>query len=139
MIHDKDILFLSGLFVVGVLLFFGVSVLKVIVTNVHEEVVVERCEIVSLAYERDIRGGFVLGIGFVGDKSYYIAYQKTKGGFKLIKIPTNSAIIIEKEGISSGEILKIYYKGLGKLKWISVEAGYKIIVPQGTIVRKFTL
>lgn len=107
-------------------------------------------KIVNLKDNRDAKGHFFIGIGYVGTETYYYYYYQTKSGsFKADKIRTDKCeVFYTKDTPHIDTIIQIpdeeQTKNWLTLSWLlslqtSSNERYKIYVPEGTITDDFSI
>ena len=94
----------------------------------------ERKEILSINISNKAEGSFVLGVGTVKNKEYYIAYEVLKdNGKKLVKIPIDNSVIYDILEDEENAYIEIVTNGLRQ------EVETKIYVPKGTITKEYDM
>ena len=108
-------------------------------------------KIVNLKDNRDAKGHFFIGTGYVGTETYYYYYYQTKSGsFKADKIRTDKCeVFYTKDTPHIDTIIQIpdeeQTKNWLTLSWmLSIRTSfssdkYKIYVPEGTITDDFSI
>lgn len=98
------------------------------------ETTTETSGVLSIAYQEDIRGTFVLGMGTVSGEEYYTCYERLEdGGITLLKLDAETTIIyqtldegeeayVEKQVTKSGRVTSA-----------------KLYVPTDTVQREYNL
>lgn len=95
---------------------------------------IERKEILSINISNKAEGSFVLGVGTVKNKEYYIAYEVLKdNGKKLVKIPIDNSVIYDILEDEENAYIEIVTNGLRQ------EVETKIYVPKGTITKEYDM
>ena len=107
-------------------------------------------KIVNLKDNRDTKGHFFIGTGYVGTEAYYYYYYQTKSGsYKANKIETDKCeIIYTNDTPHIDTIVQVpdeeQTKNWLTLSWLlsirtSFSDKYKIYVPEGTITDDFSI
>lgn len=98
-------------------------------------------KIASIKNSYTTSGGFFLGCGTVGEKSYYYYYKIAgNNSYLLEKVPVDNTLIIEDCPINKVPFVSYtatYDKGT--LKILSSKHNIKFHVPKGTVVKEFRL
>lgn len=87
-------------------------------------------DIVSLERDKDIRGTFCLGTGYIESTPVYYAYTVTDYGYKLVHFETSYTYLVETDVVSPCVYKQ---KESGNFK-----SYYTIYCPVGTIVKIYT-
>ena len=108
------------------------------VKEVHNEiesyVETEMINIVTLNYETDIKGSFILGFGNMSTKKYYVAYKVLDdGGKQLIEMDAEDVIIYDSLGNDEQAYLEIDKNYYGR------ETAKRLYIPQNTIIEDYEL
>jgi len=93
---------------------------------------ISRYPILSLNVSESVSGSFVLGIGRVEEKTYFVVYQVlSDGGRKLLQLPANSAIVYETLEANESAYVEIVYSLGGNIK------SSRIYVPKDSIRQEY--
>lgn len=88
-------------------------------------------DIVSLERDKDIRGSFCLGTGFIESTPVYYAYTATDYGYKLVHFETSYTYLVETDVVSPC-VHKQKESG-------NFDSHYTIYCPVGTVVKIYTV
>lgn len=98
------------------------------------EVIIVKSEIQSIVIDDSVTGTFVLGIGTVSNKQYYVAYEiQEDGGLKLIQLDAEKTTIYQTLSENETPYVECYCNGFYTIKEI------KLYVPENTIQRNYDL
>jgi len=98
----------------------------------------ESYPIASLSDRTITEASFFLGSGHINERPYYFFYQQdTEGGFHIEYVPADKTIIYEDS--LQPRISKFNPTWRAYLISLDYSTLFKIYVPQGTIIRDFTL
>ena len=142
----------AGIFLMSIGAFMVVTYISVSYTSnikMHEEIESSQT-IVNLKDNRDTKGHFFIGTGYVGTEAYYYYYYQTKSGsYKANKIETDKCeIIYTNDTPHIDTIIQIpdeeQTKNWLTLSWLlslqtSSNERYKIYVPEGSITDEFSI
>ena len=142
----------AGIFLMSIGAFMVVTYISVSYTSSIKmsEKVESSQTIVNLKDNRDAKGHFFIGIGYVGTETYYYYYYQTKSGsFKADKIRTDKCeVFYTKDTPHIDTIIQIpdeeQTKNWLTLSWLlslqtSSNERHKIYVPEGTITDDFSI
>ena len=143
----------AGIFLMSIGAFMVVTCKSVSYTgNIKMSEKIESTQkIVNLKDNRDTKGHFFIGTGYVGTEAYYYYYYQTKSGsFKADKIRTDKCeVFYTKDTPHIDTIVQVPDEEQSKnwltLSWmLSIRTSfssdkYKIYVPEGTITDDFSI
>jgi hypothetical protein len=139
------IMFMSVLmYVLVVTLFINALIIGNIVGVNKVDIV--KTSIVSLSNNQQINGRFfVLGSGYINQKSYYIYMAETvDGGFIRQQIPTDTTVVYEVDSEDAylqwnehSKQFPNWFRGCAPL--LTYSTNYKLFVPKGTIIRSISI
>ena len=99
-------------------------------------------EILSVGNQNSLTGSFVLGTGSISNRNVYVFYKKTyDGGLLKDYVNAYSTPVYEDNTVSPRIVEFTHYKDYPKIfpwKYKSSKT-YKIYVPEGTIIKEFSL
>lgn len=98
------------------------------------EVIITTNEIQSVVINESIKGTFVLGIGTVSDRRYYVAYEvQEDGGLRLVQLDAEITTIYQTLTENETPYVEYYSNGYNTIKEI------KLYVPENTIQQNYDL
>lgn len=140
-IYPKGWYVATAVIIMSVIAFIGGNI-AVNQNNDHDIEEIHWLDLVAVADGSHTKGSFSIFSGSISEEQYYFFYYNDgNGGYKQSKVPAYKTQIIEKPD-ARPELIKVVDHDYG---WRSLgyEAGngstWKIIVPEGTIVRQYNL
>ena len=113
--------------------------------NKHPEITQVQSEhylyIYSIEDNSNVSGSFVLGSGSVNEKPVYTFYYKAKHGYKIGTVSADISYIKEIKGLKTPEIIDEKDIPIDGSFWKGFKFNdrYIIMVPEGTIIKRFNL